>query len=241
MIFFASNMLEEQGDSLEGKTCLVSGSGNVAQYAMQKILQLGGKPLTCSDSSGYVFDEEGIDFEKLEFIKDLKNVRRGRIGEFADKYSSATFFPAEKGSDHNPLWNHSADCAFPCATQNEANAKDAENMVRNGIKLVAEGANMPITHEGISVLHDGGVLYAPGKASNAGGVATSGLEMAQNYYGMKWKAEQVEDQLRQIMKNIHDSCLKAANKYGLENNYQAGANIAGFRKVADAMLDQGVI
>ncbi len=241
LIFFAQYMLETHNDSLEGKSCLVSGSGNVAQYAMQKILQLGGKPLTCSDSSGFIYDEEGIDVEKLEFIKELKNVKRGRIKEYAEKYKSAVYTASEKGDDHNPLWDHKADCAFPCATQNEANEKDAENMIKNGISVVAEGANMPISNEGIKVLIDNGVMYAPGKASNAGGVATSGLEMAQNYYGLKWSADQVEEQLRQIMKNVHDSCLKAAEKYGMKGNYQAGANIAGFTKVADSMLDQGII
>ena len=241
LIFFAQNMLEVKGDSMKDKVCLVSGSGNVAQYAMQKILQLGGKPITCSDSSGYLLDESGITFEKLEFIKELKNVKRGRIKEYADQYPEATYFESIPGGDHNPLWNHKADCAFPCATQNEADAIDAENMIKNGISLVAEGANMPITNAGIEVLLDAGVMYAPGKASNAGGVATSGLEMSQNYYGLKWSADEVEEQLRQIMKNIHDSCLKSASKYGMEGNYQAGANIAGFVKVADAMLDQGII
>jgi len=241
LVYFAQNMLAEKNDSLQGKKCLVSGSGNVAQYAMKKICILGGKPLTASDSSGYIYDETGIDAEKLEFIMDLKNNKRGRISEYVDRYPSAVFTATDREADHNPLWSHNADCAFPCATQNEINVKDANTMVSNGVQLLAEGANMPVVSEAIGVLIDGGVLYAPGKASNAGGVATSGLEMVQNYSGIYWTRDEVDSKLKTIMKDIHDSCLTAARQYGMGNSYQAGANIAGFVKVADAMIAQGVI
>lgn len=241
LIYFAQNMLTENSDSLKGKKCLVSGSGNVAQFAMKKLCILGAKPVTASDSSGYIYDADGITQEKLEFIMELKNVKRGRISEYADKYKSAKFFPRDKNLDYNPLWAHEADCAFPCATQNEINKKDAENLVKGGIKLLAEGANMPVISAAIEVLHAHKVAYAPGKASNAGGVATSGLEMVQNYSGIYWSRDEVDSKLREIMKNIHDTCLHAAKEYGMEGNYQAGANIAGFVKVADAMLAQGVV
>ncbi len=241
LIYFAQNMLAESNDSFKGKTCLVSGSGNVAQFAMKKLCILGAKPVTASDSSGYIYDADGISQEKLEYIMELKNEKRGRIKEYADKYSSAEYFETDKSSDHNPLWAHEADCAFPCATQNEIRSKDAENLVKGGVKLLAEGANMPTTSDAIEILLDGGVSYAPGKASNAGGVGTSGLEMVQNYSGIYWTREEVDTKLRAIMKDIHDSCLHAAKEYGMEGNYQAGANIAGFVKVADAMLAQGII
>jgi glutamate dehydrogenase (NADP+) len=218
----------------------VSGSGNVAQFAIEKINKLGGKAITASDSNGYIIDEAGISKEKLEFLKDLKNNRRGRIKEYADKYK-CTYHDIDAKADHNPLWNIKADCAFPCATQNEVTAKDANNLVKNGIKLLGEGANMPTTIEGINVLIDNGVMYSPGKASNAGGVATSGLEMSQNYMGTNWTREEVDNKLQDIMKNIHDTCLAAANEYGKPGNYMAGANIAGFIKVANAMKAQGVI
>ncbi|MBX2964790.1 MAG: NADP-specific glutamate dehydrogenase [Cyclobacteriaceae bacterium] len=241
LIYFAENMLHTRGDSIKGKTCLVSGSGNVAQYAIEKINKMGGKVITASDSNGFITDEAGITKEKLEFLKDLKNNKRGRIKEYADKYKGAIYTDIDPSADHNPLWNIKADCAFPCATQNEVNEVDANNLVKNGVKLVSEGANMPVTIEGINVLIDNGVMYAPGKASNAGGVATSGLEMTQNYMGANWTKEEVDSRLQEIMKNIHDTCLAAANEYGKPGNYMVGANIAGFLKVANAMRAQGVV
>ena len=241
LIYFAQYMFQNIGDSLEGKTCLVSGSGNVSQYAIEKIIELGGKVITASDSSGYILDESGINAEKLEYIKELKNERRGRISEYADKYLSATFFPSDSSADHNALWAHNADCAFPCATQNELNNIDANNLVSNNVKLVAEGANMPCTPEAINILRDNGVMYAPGKAANAGGVATSGLEMVQNYSGLHWTSDEVDRRLQTIMKNIHDNCIHAAQKYNSNNDYMSGANIAGFIKVADSMIAQGLL
>ncbi len=241
LIYFAENMLQNVGDTIKGKTCLVSGSGNVAQYSIEKINQMGGKVVTASDSSGFVYDDGGIAGDKLEFIKDLKNNRRGRIKEYADKFKGATFHEVDPNADHNELWTIKADCAFPCATQNEINEKDASNLVKGGIKLLGEGANMPTTIEGINLILDSGVMYSPGKASNAGGVATSGMEMMQNYMGQNWTREEVDSKLRGIMKNIHDNCLAAANEYGKPGNYMAGANIAGFLKVANAMKAQGVI
>ncbi|HRW99556.1 MAG TPA: NADP-specific glutamate dehydrogenase [Cyclobacteriaceae bacterium] len=241
LIYFAENMLQYKGDSLKGKTCLVSGSGNVAQYSIEKINQMGAKAVTASDSSGFIYDEAGIVGEKLEFLKDLKNNRRGRIKEYADKFKGTTFHATDPNADHNKLWTIKADCAFPCATQNEINEKDANNLVKSGIKLLGEGANMPTTIEGINVIIDNGVMYSPGKASNAGGVATSGLEMTQNYMGQNWTREEVDAKLQGIMKNIHDTCLAAAKEYGKPGNYMVGANIAGFLKVANAMKAQGVI
>lgn len=241
LIYFAENMLQNVGDTIKGKTCLVSGSGNVAQYAIEKIGQMGATAVTASDSSGYIYDEAGIAGEKLEFLKDLKNNRRGRIKEYADKFKGATFHPVDPNADHNSIWTIKADCAFPCATQNEINEKDANNLVKAGIKLLGEGANMPTTIEGINVIIDNGIMYSPGKASNAGGVATSGMEMMQNYMGQNWTSEEVDSKLKGIMKNIHDTCLAAAKEYGKPGNYMAGANIAGFLKVANAMKAQGVI
>ena len=240
LIYFAENMLQEKKDSIKGKTCLVSGSGNVAQYAIEKIIHLGGKAVTASDSNGFIHDEAGFTQERLEFLKDLKNNRRGRIKEYADKYK-CVYHSLDVAPNENPLWNIKADCAFPCATQNEINQKDAKNLVKNGIKLLGEGANMPTTIEAINLLIDSGVMYAPGKASNAGGVATSGLEMTQNYMGTNWTSEEVDTKLLGIMKNIHQTCLAAAKEYGKAGNYLAGANIAGFLKVAKAMQAQGVI
>lgn len=241
LIYFAENMLQNVGDSIRGKICLVSGSGNVAQYAIEKINQMGGKAVTASDSSGFIYDEAGITGEKLEFLKDLKNNRRGRIKEYADKFKGATFHAGDTNADYNEMWAIKADCAFPCATQNEVNEKDASNLVKSGVKLLGEGANMPTTTEGINVIIDNGVMYAPGKASNAGGVATSGLEMTQNYMGQNWTSEEVDSKLLGIMKNIHDTCLAAAKEYGKPGNYMVGANIAGFLKVANAMKAQGII
>ena len=240
LIYFAENMLQTQGESIKGKTCLVSGSGNVAQYAIEKINHFGGKAVTVSDSNGFVYDEAGISGERLKFLMDLKNVRRGRIKEYADKFK-CTYTEVKPGMDHNPLWTIKADCAFPCATQNEVNAKDAANMVKNKVKVLGEGANMPVTTDGINTLIDNGVMYAPGKASNAGGVATSGLEMTQNYMGQNWSREEVDNKLLGIMKNIHSTCLAAAEEYGKPGNYMVGANIAGFLKVAKAMQAQGVV
>ena len=240
LIYFAENMLQEKKDSIKGKTCLVSGSGNVAQYAIEKIIHLGGKAITASDSNGFIHDEAGISQEKLEFLKDLKNNRRGRIKEYADKYK-CVYKDIDSKADQNPVWNIKADCAFPCATQNEINANDANNLVKNGVKLVGEGANMPTTIEGINILIANGVNYAPGKASNAGGVATSGLEMTQNFMGSNWTREEVDAKLVNIMKDIHDTSLAAAKEYGKPGNYMVGANIAGFIKVAKAMQAQGVI
>jgi glutamate dehydrogenase (NADP+) len=240
-VYFAAEMLNTQNENLEGKTCLVSGSGNVAQYTVEKIVELGGKVITLSDSSGYIYDEEGIDRDKLAFVMRLKNIRRGRIKEYIEKYSEAVYTEVDTTLDYNPLWNHKADCAFPSATQNEINEKDAQNLVNNGVRLVAEGANMPSTPEAIDIFLDNNLLYAPGKAANAGGVAVSGLEMAQNSMRLNWPREEVDNRLKIIMKSIHKSCLDAAAEYGIPGNYMAGANIAGFVKVVNAMLDQGLV
>jgi glutamate dehydrogenase (NADP+) len=241
LIYFAENMLQTKKETIKGKVCLVSGSGNVAQYAIEKIIQLGGKAISASDSTGFVYDEGGFTNEKLEFLKDLKNNRRGRIKEYADKFKGAVYTAANESTGTNPIWNIPADCAFPCATQNEINEADARNLVNNKVRLLCEGANMPTTIEGINVLINGGVMYAPGKASNAGGVATSGLEMSQNYSGMLWTAEKVDNALKEIMKSIHDTALNTAKDYNKPGNYLIGANIAGFLKVAKAMQAQGVI
>ena len=240
-VYFASEMLATKNDNLEGKTCLVSGAGNVAQYTVEKIIELGGKVVTLSDSSGYIYDEEGIDRDKLTFVMRLKNVRRGRISEYIDKYSEAVYTEVDSTLDYNPLWNHTADCAFPSATQNEINGKDAQNLVNKGVQLVAEGANMPSTPEAIDIYLDNKILYAPGKAANAGGVAVSGLEMAQNSMRLNWPREEVDSRLKIIMKSIHQSCIDAAADYDQPGNYVAGANIAGFVKVVNAMLDQGLV
>ncbi len=240
-VYFAQEMLGTRNETLEGKRCIVSGSGNVAQYTAEKVLDLGGLPLTFSDSSGYVFDDEGVDREKLAFVMDLKNKRRGRIKEYAEKYPNAVYTPMDPNLDHNPLWNHKADCAFPSATQNEINAKDAQNLVDNGVYVISEGANMPTVPEGVDIFLNNDVLYGLGKAANAGGVAVSGLEMSQNSLRYAWTREEVDSKLQQIMKSIHKTALDAAEAYGKSGNYVMGANIAGFVKVADAMLDQGVV
>lgn len=240
-VYFAAEMLGTRKQTLEGKKCLVSGSGNVAQYTVEKILQLGGKVLTLSDSNGYIYDEAGIDAEKLKFIMDLKNVRRGRIKDYADKFKSAVYKQLNPSADHNPLWDHKADCAFPSATQNEVNGKDAANLLKNGVYVVSEGANMPSSIEAINQFVDSKILYGPGKAANAGGVATSGLEMAQNSMRYSWTREEVDNRLHLIMKSIHKTCVDTAEKYGTPGNYVNGANIGGFVKVADAMLDQGIV
>ncbi len=240
-VYFAAEMLATQNKTFEGKKCLVSGSGNVAQFTVEKILELGGKVITLSDSSGYIYDEEGIDADKLQYVKELKNIRRGRIEEYAERYPKAVYTPASSATDYNPLWNHQADCAMPCATQNEINGVDAANMVKNGVILVSEGANMPSTPEAVDIFIDSSLLYAPSKAANAGGVAVSGLEMAQNSMRISWSNEEVDDKLKDIMKSIHNTCLQAAEEYGMPGNYMAGANIAGFVKVANAMIDQGLV
>jgi glutamate dehydrogenase (NADP+) len=213
----------------------------VAQFTVEKLIELGAKAVTLSDSSGYIYDEAGIDRGKLEFVMRLKNVRRGRIKEYVDKYSEAVYTEADSTLNYNPLWAHKADCAFPSATQNEINGKDAQNLVKGGVKLVAEGANMPSTPEAIEVFLANGIQYAPGKAANAGGVATSGLEMAQNSMRLSWPREEVDARLKIIMKSIHRTCLEAAEEYGKPGNYMVGANIAGFVKVVNAMLDQGLV
>ncbi len=240
-VFFADNMLATKNDCLDGKTCLVSGSGNVAQYTTEKVNQLGGKVVTLSDSSGYIYDEKGIDNDKLQYVMYLKNVKRGRIKEYAEKYSEAVYSELDSAAEFNPLWNHKAECAFPSATQNEINAVDAQNLVNNGVYVVSEGANMPTVPEGIEVFLENKILYAPGKAANAGGVATSGLEMSQNSMRIHWSREEVENKLKGIMKSIHDACVSAADEYGTPGNYVNGANIAGFVKVADSMMDQGLV
>jgi glutamate dehydrogenase (NADP+) len=240
-VYFAAEMLATRNQTLAGKTCLVSGSGNVAQFTVEKLLALGAKPVTLSDSSGTIYDDTGITAEKLAFVKTLKNIRRGRIQEYAQAFPQAVYTPVEPTHVSNPLWGHPADCAFPCAIQNEINAQDARHLVAGGVRLVAEGANMPTTPEAIDVLHDAGVLFAPGKAANAGGVAVSGLEMSQNSMRLHWPREEVESRLQTIMKNIHKSCTAAAERYGAPGNYLVGANIAGFIKVVDAMLDQGLV
>jgi glutamate dehydrogenase (NADP+) len=240
-VYFAAEMLTTKNQTLEGKTCLVSGSGNVAQYTVEKINQLGGKVVTLSDSNGYIYDEEGINAEKLSFIMDLKNVRRGRIKEYTDKYKSAVYTQVDTKMDYNPLWDHKADCAFPSATQNEINEKDAQNLIKNGVYVVSEGANMPTNIEGVKLFLDKKILYGPGKAANAGGVAVSGLEMAQNSMRLPWTRTEVDERLRMIMKEIHSACVQTADRFGTPGNYVNGANIGGFLKVADAMIDQGVV
>jgi glutamate dehydrogenase (NADP+) len=240
-VYFAAEMLETRGQTLAGKTCLVSGSGNVSQYAIEKILQLGGKVPTVSDSNGVIFDEEGIDARKLAFIIELKNLRRGRIKVYADKYKSAVYTPVDNSGGCNPLWNYRADCAFPCATQNEINAEDARRLLQNGVSLVAEGAHRPTRSEGVKMFLDANILYAPGKAAGAGGAAISGLEMAQNSMRMSWSKEEMDSRLGVIIKNIHSACLQYAERFGTPGNYVNGANIGGFLKVADAMIDQGLI
>ena len=240
-VYFASEMLNKKGSDLKGKTALISGSGNVAQYAAEKIIELGGKVITMSDSNGFIIDEEGIDFKKLEYIKVLKNAKRGRIKEYKEKFPSSVYQDADVSLGYNPLWDIKADCAFPCATQNEINEKDAQNLIKNSVGVVAEGANMPTTIEGINIFLDNKILYAPGKAANAGGVAVSGLEMTQNSMRLQWTREEVDNKLKEIMKKIHNVCYDASLEYNDEGNYVKGANIAGFVKVADAMLDQGLV
>jgi len=240
-VYFADEMLKTKKETLEGKICLVSGSGNVSQYTVEKLLDLKAKPVTLSDSNGVIYDPDGIDREKLAWVMELKNARRGRIREYADKYKKAIFIPTDVKLDHNPLWAIKADCAFPSATQNEINVKDAKTLIENGIKVVAEGANMPSTLEATKLFLEAKVLYGPAKAANAGGVATSGLEMAQNSQRMPWTREEVDDKLHKIMIAIHRNCYETAQEYGTPGNLVNGANIGGFLKVANAMMDQGLV
>ena len=234
-VYFADEMLKTKGDSFEGKTVAVSGSGNVAQFACEKVTQLGGKVVTLSDSKGYIHDPAGIDADKLAWVMDLKNNRRGRISEYADQFDGATFH------EGNRPWGVNCDIALPCATQNELNGDEAKTLVANGAMCVAEGANMPCTPEAIAALQAGGVLFSPGKASNAGGVATSGLEMSQNSLRLNWTREEVDQKLHGIMKSIHEACVKYGENEDGSIDYVKGANVAGFVKVADAMIDQGVV
>jgi glutamate dehydrogenase (NADP+) len=239
-VYFAQQMLLTRDSTLEGKSCLVSGSGNVAQYTVEKLVDMGAKTVTVSDSGGFIYDPDGIDLEKLHWVMELKNDRHGRIHEYADRFHHATFTPADPLADSNPLWSIPADCAFPSATENEINAKDAANLLNNGVFLVCEGANMPTVADGIEQFLGADILYGPGKATNAGGVAVSGLEMSQDALRMSWKREEVDARLKDLMKVIHKQCLMTAEEYGTPGNYVNGANIAGFLKVADAMLDQGI-
>ncbi len=240
-VYFAEEMLATRADALEGKTCLVSGSGNVAQYTVEKLLDVGAKPVTLSDSSGFVHDPDGIDREKLAFVIELKNAKRGRIGEYAERFTRATFTAVDPTAEHNMLWAVPADCAFPCATQNEINTNDARHLLSNGVSVVSEGANMPTTPAAVERLLAANILFGPGKAANAGGVAVSGLEMSQGALKLKWSREEVDARLRAIMQAIHQQCRDAAAEYGRTDDYVSGANIAGFVKVAEAMFDQGVV
>ena len=234
-VYFAEEMLNHNGDGMKGKTVAISGSGNVAQFAAEKCLQLGAKVVTMSDSKGTIHDPEGIDAEKLAYIKDLKNVRRGRIKEYAAAHASASFMEGQRP------WSVEVDVALPCATQNELNAEEAATLLAQGCICVAEGANMPSTPEAVEAFHEAGILFAPGKASNAGGVATSGLEMSQNSLRFNWTREEVDAKLQNIMKDIHAQCVNYGSMEDGSVDYVRGANIAGFVKVADAMLDQGVV
>jgi glutamate dehydrogenase (NADP+) len=234
-VYFAKNMLATKGDSIKGKTVVISGSGNVAQYACEKVIHLGGKVVTMSDSGGYIHDKDGIDAEKLAHIMDIKNIKRGRISEYLDTYSTATFHEGERP------WSVNCDIALPCATQNELNLEEAKQLISNQIMVVAEGANMPTTPDAMQALQNAKVLFAPGKASNAGGVATSGLEMSQNSLRLSWTREEVDEKLKKIMDDIHASCLEYGTRDDGYVDYVKGANIAGFVKIADAMLAQGVV
>lgn len=239
LIYFAEEMLKKVGQNFKGKVCVVSGSGNVAEYAAEKLIQLGAKVVTLSDSNGYIYDADGITQEKLDWVKELKNVRRGRIAEYAKQFPSAKYFEGKK------VWEVKCDCAFPCATQNELLGEDAEKLLKNGVQLVAEGANMPSNIDAVNKFLAAKILYAPGKASNAGGVATSGLEMSQNSERLSWSSEEVDKKLHDIMVNIHANAYDTAVKFGQADgkwvNYVAGANIAGFVKVANAMIAQGLV
>ena len=241
LVYFAREMLATKGKSFEGASVSISGSGNVAQFACEKVLDLGGKPVTMSDSSGFIHDADGIDREKLAWIMDLKNNRRGRISEYPKQFPSATFTASEPEPSLNGLWGINVDVALPCATQNEINGEEAKMLVANNVIAVGEGANMPCTPEAVEVFHESGILFAPGKASNAGGVATSGLEMSQNSLRLGWSREEVDERLENIMINIHKNASETAKKYGREGDYVFGANVAGFLKVAEAMIAQGIV
>ena len=234
-VYFLLSMLEPRGISLEGKKVLISGSGNVAQYATEKCIQLGAKVLTLSDSDGYIYDPDGIDRAKLDYVMELKNVERGRIKEYAEEYPNAVYHAGERP------WGEKADIALPCATQNEINGEQAQMLVNNGVFAVAEGANMPSTPEAVKAFQDAKILYAPGKASNAGGVAVSGLEMSQNSERLSWTSEEVDNRLKLIMKDIHENCVKYGTQPDGYINYVKGANVAGFMKVAKAMMAQGIV
>jgi glutamate dehydrogenase (NADP+) len=240
-VYFAHEMLGTRDDSLEGKTCLVSGSGNVAQYTVEKLIDMGASVVTLSDSDGFIHDPAGIDHEKLAWVMDLKENRRGRIREYAERFPGVTYTPRDLDADANPMWAIPADCAFPSATENEINRKDAANLLNGGVYVVSEGANMPSTPEAAEQFVRAGILYGPGKAANAGGVAVSGLEMSQQSLRITWAREEVDGRLKDIMKAIHKQCRETADEYDAHDNYVLGANIAGFVKVADAMLDQGIV
>jgi len=239
-VYFAAEMLDAVGDDLAGKTCLVSGSGNVAQYTVRKLLDLGARPVTLSDSDGFVHDPAGLDDDKLAYVMELKNVRRGRIREYAEHVPGAVYVPVS-ASDSNPMWAVPADCAFPCATQDEINGKDATHLVAGGVRLVVEGANLPTTRDAVDLLTSSGVRFGPAKAANAGGVAVSGLEMTQNSERMRWPRDEVDARLRSIMKSIHQTVVDTAEDYGRTGDYVFGANAAGFITVADAMLDESTV
>jgi glutamate dehydrogenase (NADP+) len=234
-VYFAAEMLSVKNQTFEGKRVLISGSGNVAQFAAEKVLDLGGKPITFSDSSGFIVDEEGFNRDKLKFVKELKNIKRGRIKEYIKKYPNASY------AEGTGVWKVKAEVALPCATQNELNEEDANALVKNGCICISEGANMPCTPEAVDILLDNKILFGPGKAANAGGVAVSGLEMSQNSQRLSWSRKEVDDYLHRIMKSIHTACVESSKEYNKVGNYVVGANIAGFRKVADAMLDQGLV
>jgi glutamate dehydrogenase (NADP+) len=242
-VYFTAEMMDNRwNQTLKGKSCLVSGAGNVALHTIEKLIDMGATVHTASDSSGYIYDEDGIDKKKLIYLNRLKMIRRGRIFEYASKYPQAVYTPTDPTLDHHPLWAHRADCAFPCATENEINEKDAYNLVNNGIRVICECANMPCTPEAVDLFTDRkSILYAPAKAANAGGVAVSGLEMAQNNMRLVWTREEVDKRMKIIIKQIHKTCLDAAEQYNSPGNYMVGANIAGFTKVVDAMLDQGLV
>jgi glutamate dehydrogenase (NADP+) len=240
-VYFAAEMLATRNMTFDGQVCLVSGSGNVAQHTAEKLVELGAQVVTLSDSAGYIYDPEGIDKTKLSFVKRLKNIRRGRIKDYVDNYPGAIYTQTDISQQPNPLWTHRASCAFPCATQNEITEEDAYALINNNVKLICEGANMPCTPEATAIFLSKPILYAPGKAANAGGVAVSGLEMVQNSQRLNWLAEEVDERLKIIMKGIHKACLEAAEAYGAPGNYLKGANITGFVKVVEAMLDQGVV
>ena len=241
LVYFVQEALKTRNLDIKGKRVLVSGSGNVAQYAVEKCNQLGAKVISLSDSNGFIIDEEGIDANKLAFVMNLKNVQRGRIKEYTSKYPKAHYQATDPNAPSNPLWTTKCDIALPSATQNEINELDASALVKNGCICVAEGANMPTTNPGVKVFLESKLLYGPAKAANAGGVATSGLEMSQNSMRLNWSREEVDQKLHGIMVNIHKVVSETAAKYGMAGNYVAGANIAGFLKVANAMLDQGVL